>query len=131
MVPDVAVVVDYMEVLEFAELQGVILTQTTCQAVQHSKGRRYSTFHRESYKLFAARPDVAGLLHILPQASPATFSVSPQTVTSLPKARTGSVGVELITSKALLTKLLRVPAATRTSSPTQMAAFDKLDEPWK
>lgn len=43
MVPDVGVVVDYMEILEFAELQGVVFTQTTCQAVQHSKGRRYST----------------------------------------------------------------------------------------
>ncbi|CAB1422139.1 unnamed protein product [Pleuronectes platessa] len=39
-VPDVGVVVDYLEVLEFRELQGIIFTQTSCQAVQHSKGRR-------------------------------------------------------------------------------------------
>lgn len=41
-VPDVGVVVDYLEVLEFRELQGIVFTQTACQAVQHSKGRRYS-----------------------------------------------------------------------------------------
>lgn len=40
-VPDVGVVVDYLEILEFRELQGIIFTQTACQAVQHSKGRRY------------------------------------------------------------------------------------------
>ncbi|KAA8579331.1 hypothetical protein FQN60_010671 [Etheostoma spectabile] len=39
-VPDVGVVVDYLEILEFRELQGVVFTQTACQAVQHSKGRR-------------------------------------------------------------------------------------------
>ncbi|XP_045889168.1 DIS3-like exonuclease 1 [Micropterus dolomieu] len=39
-VPDVGVVVDYLEILEFRELQGIIFTQTACQAVQHSKGRR-------------------------------------------------------------------------------------------
>ncbi|XP_034471257.1 DIS3-like exonuclease 1 isoform X1 [Hippoglossus hippoglossus] len=39
-VPDVGVVVDYLEILEFRELQGIIFTQTSCQAVQHSKGRR-------------------------------------------------------------------------------------------
>lgn len=39
-VPDVGVVVDYLEILEFTELQGIVLTQTACQAVQHSKGRR-------------------------------------------------------------------------------------------
>ncbi|XP_074514253.1 DIS3-like exonuclease 1 [Sebastes fasciatus] len=40
-VPDVGVVADYLEILEFRELQGVIFTQTSCQAVQHSKGRRH------------------------------------------------------------------------------------------
>ena len=39
-VPDVGVVVDFLEILEFRELQGVVFTQTACQAVQHSKGRR-------------------------------------------------------------------------------------------
>lgn len=40
-VPDVGVVVDYLEIfLEFRELQGVVFTQTACQAVQQSKGRR-------------------------------------------------------------------------------------------
>uniref|UniRef100_A0A3P9CKK3 DIS3-like exonuclease 1 n=1 Tax=Maylandia zebra TaxID=106582 RepID=A0A3P9CKK3_9CICH len=39
-VPDVAVVVDYLEILEFRELQGIIFTQTACQALQ-SKNRRY------------------------------------------------------------------------------------------
>ncbi|XP_070825104.1 DIS3-like exonuclease 1 [Chaetodon trifascialis] len=39
-VPDVGVVVDYLEILEFRELQGIVFTQTACQAVQHSKGRR-------------------------------------------------------------------------------------------
>ncbi|CAL8362129.1 unnamed protein product [Gadus morhua 'NCC'] len=38
--PDVGVVVDYQEVLEFRELRGVVFTQTACSAVQHSKGRR-------------------------------------------------------------------------------------------
>ncbi|KAJ3593004.1 hypothetical protein NHX12_005342 [Muraenolepis orangiensis] len=38
--PDVGVVVDYQEVLEFRELRGVVFTQTACHAVQHSKGRR-------------------------------------------------------------------------------------------
>lgn len=41
-VPDVGVVVDYLEILEDRELQGVVFTQTACQAVQHSKGRRYT-----------------------------------------------------------------------------------------
>ncbi|XP_029354236.1 DIS3-like exonuclease 1 [Echeneis naucrates] len=40
MVPDAGVVVDYLEILEFRELQGIVFTQTACQAVQHSKGRR-------------------------------------------------------------------------------------------
>ncbi|KAM4631192.1 DIS3-like exonuclease 1 [Polymixia lowei] len=39
-VPDAGVVVDYLEILEFRELQGVVFTQTACQAVQQSKGRR-------------------------------------------------------------------------------------------
>nr|XP_046252817.1 DIS3-like exonuclease 1 isoform X2 [Scatophagus argus] len=39
-VPDVGVVVDYLEILEFRELQGIVFTQTACQAVQHTKGRR-------------------------------------------------------------------------------------------
>ena len=39
--PDVGVLVDYQEVLEFRELRGVVFTQTACSAVQHSKGRRY------------------------------------------------------------------------------------------
>lgn len=41
MVPDVAVAVDYLEILEFRELQGIIFTQTACQALQ-SKNRRYN-----------------------------------------------------------------------------------------
>lgn len=41
MVPDVAVVVDYLEILEFRELQGIIFTQTACQALQN-KNRRYN-----------------------------------------------------------------------------------------
>ncbi|XP_072235996.1 DIS3-like exonuclease 1 [Leuresthes tenuis] len=39
-VPDAQVVVSYLEILEFRELQGIIFTQTACQAL-HSKGRRY------------------------------------------------------------------------------------------
>uniref|UniRef100_A0A8C2ZDL7 DIS3-like exonuclease 1 n=1 Tax=Cyclopterus lumpus TaxID=8103 RepID=A0A8C2ZDL7_CYCLU len=39
-VPDVGVVVDYLEVLEVRELQGIVFTQTACQALQHAKGRR-------------------------------------------------------------------------------------------
>ncbi|KAF0022329.1 hypothetical protein F2P81_025435 [Scophthalmus maximus] len=39
-VPDVGVVLDYLEILELRELQGVVFTQTACQALQHSKGRR-------------------------------------------------------------------------------------------
>lgn len=39
-VPDAEVVVDYLEILEFRELQGIVFTQTACQAL-HSKGRRY------------------------------------------------------------------------------------------
>ncbi|KAJ8271965.1 hypothetical protein COCON_G00108240 [Conger conger] len=39
-VPDAGVVRDFLEVLEFRELRGVVFTQTACQAVQHSRGRR-------------------------------------------------------------------------------------------
>uniref|UniRef100_A0A3B3DPL0 DIS3-like exonuclease 1 n=1 Tax=Oryzias melastigma TaxID=30732 RepID=A0A3B3DPL0_ORYME len=38
-VPDADVVVNYLEILELRELQGIIFTQTACQAL-HSKGRR-------------------------------------------------------------------------------------------
>lgn len=40
-VPDAAVVLDFLEVLELRELQGIVFTQTACQAAQHGKGRRY------------------------------------------------------------------------------------------
>lgn len=39
-VPDVGIVLDFLEILEFRELQGIVFTQTACQAVQHNKGRR-------------------------------------------------------------------------------------------
>ncbi|XP_069722504.1 DIS3-like exonuclease 1 isoform X1 [Phaenicophaeus curvirostris] len=39
-VPDCKVVQDYLEVLEFPELKGIIFMQTACQALQHQKGRR-------------------------------------------------------------------------------------------
>uniref|UniRef100_A0A663ERE5 DIS3-like exonuclease 1 n=1 Tax=Aquila chrysaetos chrysaetos TaxID=223781 RepID=A0A663ERE5_AQUCH len=39
-VPDCKVVQDYLEILEFPELKGIIFMQTACQAVQHQKGRR-------------------------------------------------------------------------------------------
>lgn len=39
-VPDAGVLRDYLEILEFRELRGIVLTQTACQAVQHSRGRR-------------------------------------------------------------------------------------------
>ncbi|KAM9640151.1 DIS3-like exonuclease 1 [Morphnus guianensis] len=39
-VPDCKVVQDYLEILEFPELRGIIFMQTACQAVQHQKGRR-------------------------------------------------------------------------------------------
>lgn len=48
-VPDAAVVVNYLEVLEFTELQGVVFTQTACQAV-HSKGRRFYNRLRDLLK---------------------------------------------------------------------------------
>ncbi|KAM9318542.1 DIS3-like exonuclease 1 [Pholidichthys leucotaenia] len=38
--PDAQVVVNFLEILEFRELQGIVFTQTACQAL-HSKGRRY------------------------------------------------------------------------------------------
>ncbi|XP_006920303.1 DIS3-like exonuclease 1 isoform X2 [Pteropus alecto] len=40
MIPDWKVVQDYLEILEFPELKGIIFMQTACQAVQHQKGRR-------------------------------------------------------------------------------------------
>ncbi|XP_033842613.1 DIS3-like exonuclease 1 isoform X1 [Periophthalmus magnuspinnatus] len=39
-IPDVGIVLDFLEILEFREIQGIIFTQTACQAVQHNKGRR-------------------------------------------------------------------------------------------
>ncbi|XP_034143266.1 DIS3-like exonuclease 1 isoform X2 [Esox lucius] len=39
-VPDAGVTRDFMEILEFREIQGLVFTQTACQAVQHSRGRR-------------------------------------------------------------------------------------------
>ncbi|NWS39075.1 DI3L1 exonuclease, partial [Probosciger aterrimus] len=39
-VPDCKVVQDYLEILEFPELKGIIFMQTACQALQHQKGRR-------------------------------------------------------------------------------------------
>ncbi|XP_072134062.1 DIS3-like exonuclease 1 isoform X1 [Mobula birostris] len=39
-IPDWKVVQDYLEILEFPELRGIIFMQTACQAVQHQKGRR-------------------------------------------------------------------------------------------
>ncbi|CAB1338894.1 unnamed protein product [Coregonus sp. 'balchen'] len=38
-VPDAGVARDFMEILEFREIQGIVFTQTACQAVQHSRGR--------------------------------------------------------------------------------------------
>lgn len=40
-VPDAGVVRDFLEVLEFRELQGIVFMQTACHAAQHSRGRRY------------------------------------------------------------------------------------------
>ncbi|XP_060008574.1 DIS3-like exonuclease 1 isoform X3 [Lagenorhynchus albirostris] len=40
MIPDWKVVQDYLEILEFPELNGIIFMQTACQAVQHQRGRR-------------------------------------------------------------------------------------------
>uniref|UniRef100_A0A4W5Q585 DIS3-like exonuclease 1 n=1 Tax=Hucho hucho TaxID=62062 RepID=A0A4W5Q585_9TELE len=39
-IPDAGVARDFMEILEFREIQGIVFTQTACQAVQHSRGRR-------------------------------------------------------------------------------------------
>nr|XP_008170669.1 DIS3-like exonuclease 1 isoform X1 [Chrysemys picta bellii] len=39
-VPDWKIVQDYLEILEFPELKGIIFMQTACQAVQHQRGRR-------------------------------------------------------------------------------------------
>ncbi|KAF3686767.1 DIS3-like exonuclease 1 [Channa argus] len=50
MVPDARVVVDYLEILELRELQGVVFTQTACQALQHSKGRRQYNRLRNLFK---------------------------------------------------------------------------------
>uniref|UniRef100_A0A674AUG9 DIS3-like exonuclease 1 n=1 Tax=Salmo trutta TaxID=8032 RepID=A0A674AUG9_SALTR len=38
--PDAGVARDFMEILEFREIQGIVFTQTACQAIQHSRGRR-------------------------------------------------------------------------------------------
>ncbi|XP_072818303.1 DIS3-like exonuclease 1 isoform X1 [Vicugna pacos] len=40
MIPDWKIVQDYLEILEFPELKGIIFMQTACQAVQHQRGRR-------------------------------------------------------------------------------------------
>ncbi|KAG9260850.1 DIS3-like exonuclease 1 isoform X1 [Astyanax mexicanus] len=40
-VPDAVVVRDFLEVLEFRELQGIVFTQTACQAAHHARGRRH------------------------------------------------------------------------------------------
>ncbi|XP_066512745.1 DIS3-like exonuclease 1 [Hoplias malabaricus] len=40
-VPDAGVVRDFLEVLEFRELQGIVFTQTACQAAHHARGRRH------------------------------------------------------------------------------------------
>ncbi|XP_023568332.1 DIS3-like exonuclease 1 [Octodon degus] len=39
-IPDWKVVQDYLEILEFPELKGIIFMQTACQSVQHQRGRR-------------------------------------------------------------------------------------------
>ncbi|XP_076854118.1 DIS3-like exonuclease 1 [Brachyhypopomus gauderio] len=40
-VPDAGVVRDFLEVLEFRGLCGIVFTQTACQAAQHARGRRH------------------------------------------------------------------------------------------
>ncbi|XP_047592556.1 DIS3-like exonuclease 1 isoform X3 [Lutra lutra] len=40
MIPDWKVVQDYLEILEFPELKGIIFMQTACQTLQHQRGRR-------------------------------------------------------------------------------------------
>nr|XP_056721762.1 DIS3-like exonuclease 1 [Euleptes europaea] len=39
-VPDWKVLQDYLEILEFPELKGIVFMQTACQAMQHQRGRR-------------------------------------------------------------------------------------------
>lgn len=39
-VPDWKVVQDYLEILEFPELKGILFMQTACQTLQHQRGRR-------------------------------------------------------------------------------------------
>ncbi|KAJ6662919.1 hypothetical protein lerEdw1_011123 [Lerista edwardsae] len=39
-VPDWKVVQDFLEILEFPELKGIVFMQTACQALQHQRGRR-------------------------------------------------------------------------------------------
>ncbi|XP_005393761.2 PREDICTED: DIS3-like exonuclease 1 [Chinchilla lanigera] len=39
-IPDWKVVQDYLEILEFPEMKGIIFMQTACQSVQHQRGRR-------------------------------------------------------------------------------------------
>ncbi|XP_060708913.1 DIS3-like exonuclease 1 isoform X1 [Hemiscyllium ocellatum] len=41
LMPDWKVVQDYLEILEFPELRGIVFMQTACQAIQHQKGRRH------------------------------------------------------------------------------------------
>ncbi|RXM95481.1 DIS3-like exonuclease 1 [Acipenser ruthenus] len=44
-VPDWKVLQDFLEILEFPSLRGVIFTQTACQSVQHHKGRKYGALY--------------------------------------------------------------------------------------
>ncbi|XP_060611346.2 DIS3-like exonuclease 1 [Anolis sagrei] len=39
-VPDWKAVQDYLEILEFPEMKGIVFMQTACQAMQHQRGRR-------------------------------------------------------------------------------------------
>ncbi|CAM9816148.1 DIS3-like exonuclease 1 [Lampetra fluviatilis] len=41
LVPGCTVVQEFLEILELPELQGVVFTQTSCNALQHAKGRRH------------------------------------------------------------------------------------------
>lgn len=43
-VPDWKVLQDYLEILEFPELKGLVFMQTACQAMQQQRGRRYLVF---------------------------------------------------------------------------------------
>ncbi|XP_030048669.1 DIS3-like exonuclease 1 [Microcaecilia unicolor] len=47
LVPDWRIVQDYLEILEFPEMRGVIFMQTACQAVQHQRGRRFRKGERK------------------------------------------------------------------------------------